>query len=288
MKTIAHISDLHFGRTDPAVVTALAADIIAARPDLVVVSGDLTQRARPGQFRAAKAFLESLPVRCLVVPGNHDIPAFNLLARLSSPFRHYRRYIGTDLNPFLDLGDVAVLGLNTARSVIVDFAHGRVNREQMQRIRACLGGRDGVFKIVVTHHPFLPPPDRPDQKLVGRSVKALAALEQAGVDLLLAGHLHRAYSGDAMGHHGQLTRSILVAQASTATSTRLRNEPNAWNLLEAAPGRLCLKVRTWEGARFMPAQTLYWEKHGPKWERVIQDSGLATLDAIVAERRRVP
>ncbi|ACI98756.1 metallophosphoesterase family protein [Rhodospirillum centenum] len=286
MRRIAHISDLHFGRIDPAVVAALRDDLAAQAPDLIVVSGDLTQRARPSQFRAARAFLADLPAPHMVVPGNHDLPAFNLLARLVDPLRNYRRYIAEDLDPFLNLGNLAVLGLNTSRSLILDFAEGRVNQRQMDRILGCLRelGPE-VFKVVFTHHPFLPPPDHPGRRLVGRATRALRALEAAGVDLLLAGHLHRAYSGDVMSHHAHVERSILVAQASTATSTRLRNEPNAWNLIEIAPPSLVLRLRTWEGERFMPGLVTAWEKHGPRWEKRGEDTGLAELDRRLAARR---
>ncbi len=285
MKRLAHISDLHFGRTDARVVAALAADLEREAPDLVVISGDLTQRARPRQFRAAKAFLDALARPYMVVPGNHDIPVYNLLARFSDPFRNYRSFIGADLNPFRDMGEVAVLGLNTARSLIVDFAEGRVNRRQMDRIRACLGRLDAdVFKVVFTHHPFLPPPGKPGERLVGRARQALAALESTGVDLLLAGHLHRAYSGDVMTHHTTVARSILVAQASTATSTRLRDEPNAYNLIDIAPQHLTIHVRSWEGARFTGSLTTEWEKRGDFWHKLAEDTGLADADRRLAGR----
>lgn len=285
MKRLAHISDLHFGRIDQRVVDALAADLAAQAPHLVVISGDLTQRARPGQFRAARAFLDGLGRPYMVVPGNHDIPVYNLLARFSDPFRNYRRFIGQDLNPFRDMGEVAVLGLNTARSLILDFAEGRVNRRQMDRIRACMGTVGGdVFKVVFTHHPFLPPPTKPGETLVGRAREALKALESTGVDLLLAGHLHRAYSGDVMTHHATVARSILVAQASTATSTRLRDEPNAYNLIDIAPPRLSIQVRSWEGARFTGSLSTVWEKSGPYWRKLAEDTGLDAADRRLAGR----
>lgn len=275
MRTIAHISDLHFGRIDPLVVEALLKDLEARRPDLVVISGDLTQRARRDQFAAARAFLDRLPARHMVVPGNHDIPVYNLLARFANPLANYRRYIGRDLNPFWNDEEMAVLGLNTARSVILDFAEGRVNETQMERICGVFrtAGAE-LFKIVFTHHPFLPPPDAPGTRLVGRARRALRVLEDAGVDLLLAGHLHRAYSGDIMTHHTHVQRSILVVQASTATSTRLREEPNAYNLITLDPPALAFEVRSWEGARFTGGLKSRYRKEGPRWQLIRQDPGL--------------
>lgn len=275
MRTIAHISDLHFGRIDPKVVEALLQDLEARRPDLIVISGDLTQRARRSQFAAARDFLDRLPSRHMVVPGNHDIPVYNLLARFANPFANYHRYIGRDVNPFWHDEEIAVLGLNTARSVILDFAEGRVNRNQMERICGVFRtAGDDLFKIVFTHHPFLPPPDAPSTRLVGRAVRALRALEDAGVDLLLAGHLHRAYSGDIMTHHTHVQRSILVAQASTATSTRLREEPNAYNLITLDRPDLSFEVRSWEGARFTGGLRSRYRKEGTRWTLLEQDPGL--------------
>lgn len=283
MTRLAHISDLHFGRTDPTVVAALLTDIAAEAPNLVVVSGDLTQRARHGQFRDARRFLDALPVPYMVVPGNHDLPVYNLLARFTDPLRRYRHYIARDLDPFRQVGDVAVLGLNTTRSLIDDFSEGRINRRQMARIDQVFAGLEPtVFRVVFTHHPFLPPPDRPGERLVGRAAHTLRHLETAGVDLLLAGHLHRAYAGDIMTHHAKAARSILVAQASTATSTRLRNEPNAYNLIEIAPPRLTLRLRSWEGARFMPGLVTCWEKRNDHWVKLSTDTGLAAMDRTMA------
>jgi 3',5'-cyclic AMP phosphodiesterase CpdA len=275
MRTIAHISDLHFGRIDPKVVEALLQDLEARRPDLIVISGDLTQRARRSQFAAARDFLDRLPSRHMVVPGNHDIPVYNLLARFANPFANYHHYIGRDVNPFWHDEEMAVLGLNTARSVILDFAEGRVNRNQMERICGMFRTvDDGLFKIVFTHHPFLPPPDAPSTRLVGRAIRALRVLEDAGVDLLLAGHLHRAYSGDIMTHHAHVRRSILVAQASTATSTRLREEPNAYNLITLDRPDLSFEVRSWEGARFTGGLKSRYRKEGTRWTLLEQDPGL--------------
>lgn len=274
MKTLAHISDLHFGRIDERVVEGLLADLTVQQPDLIVISGDLVQRAKPRHFRAARAFLEALPFPYLVVPGNHDIPVYNVVRRFFDPFGHYRRYISADLSPFHIDDEIAVLGLNTARSVIFDFSEGRVNKAQIGRVREVFCDLpDTVFKVLFTHHPFLPPPDAPKTRLVGRHKLVLPALETCGVDLLLAGHLHRAYSGDIMTFHTQVARSILVAQASTATSTRLRNEANAYNLIAIDPPRVRFEVRSWEGAAFAAGLVSVWSKTGQRWELQAQDTG---------------
>lgn len=266
MRTLAHISDLHFGRIDPAAAEGLLADLTVRRPDLVVISGDLVQRARTRHFLAARAFLERLPFPYLVVPGNHDIPVYNILDRFTDPFRNYKRWITHDLSPFHVDAEIAVLGLNTARSVIVDFSHGRINREQIERMRAVFGELPPhVFKVLFTHHPFLPPPDAPRTRLVGRHRLALPVLEEAGVDLLLAGHLHRAYSGELATFHTEVARSILVAQASTATSTRTRGEANAYNLVIIDQPRVRLEVRAWTGAEFARAAASTYLRNPEGW-----------------------
>lgn len=273
MRTLAHISDLHFGRIDPRVVEGLLADLMAHKPDLVIISGDLVQRARRSMFQEARAFLERLPFPYLVVPGNHDIPVYNVLRRFVDPFRYYKRYITQDLSPLHVDAEIAVLGLNTARSVILDFSHGRLNRAQIARIREVFDELPPhVFKIVFTHHPFLPPPDAPKTRLVDRHKLALPALEACGVDLLLAGHLHRAYSGELATFHTQVARSILVAQASTATSTRLRNEANAYNIITVAVPELTLEVRSWTGEAFERGPVSTYCKHGHRWQLQDRDA----------------
>ncbi len=275
MRTLAHISDLHFGRIDQAVVEGLLADLIVHKPDLVVISGDLVQRAKARYFAEARAFLERLPFPYLVVPGNHDIPVYNILHRFIDPFRNYKRFISRDLSPFHVDAEIAVLGLNTARSVILDFSHGRINKAQIQRVCEVFKDLPGnVFKVLFTHHPFLPPPDAPQTRLVSRHRLALPALEDAGVDLLLAGHLHRAYSGELATFHTQVARSILVAQASTATSTRTRDEANAYNLITIAAPNLTLEVRAWGGAEFIHAASSTYSKTGDRWVLQERDSGI--------------
>src|SRR4030095_274047 len=133
MRTIVHLSDLHFGRIDPAVVAPLIETIRQIKPDLVAVSGDLTQRARSHQFEEARAFLDELPKPQIVVPGNHDVPLHNVFARFLEPLTKYRRYITDDLQPVYEDEEVAIVGVNTARSLV--FKGGRINESQVSRLR---------------------------------------------------------------------------------------------------------------------------------------------------------
>ncbi|MEJ7700700.1 MAG: metallophosphoesterase [Pyrinomonadaceae bacterium] len=153
MRTLVHLSDVHFGRVDRAIIEPLIKTISDLKPDIVAVSGDLTQRARSEQFKEARAFLDRLPTPQIVVPGNHDVPLHNVFSRFFEPLDKYRRYITNDLEPFYADDEVAVLGINTARSLT--FKGGRVNERQVALMRKKLCPFDkNIVKIVVTHHPF--------------------------------------------------------------------------------------------------------------------------------------
>ena len=264
MRTIAHISDLHFGRVDARVCDGLLADIESRAPSLVAVSGDLTQRARRREFAAARAFLEQLPAPALCVPGNHDVPLYDVMRRFADPLARYRRYIASDLSPMYLDEEIAVLGINTARSLT--FSGGRISIEQIANARRhlCAVSADR-FKIVVTHHQFLAPPHDPSRELVGRAPLALRALEACGVELLLAGHVHVSYTGDVRSAHAAVRRSILVVQAGTATSTRGRGEANSYNLVTVDGARLSVLVLEWNGSAFVEARRTDFVRRGHEW-----------------------
>src|ERR1700680_3060115 len=137
MRTIVHLSDLHFGRVDPRLVPPLVHAIQAIAPDLIAVSGDLTQRARRSEFVQARDFLQALPFPKIIVPGNHDVPLYNIVARFLSPLAGYRRYIAHDLKPVFADEEMIVVGLNSARSVVLSGG-GRLNEEQVQQAAARL------------------------------------------------------------------------------------------------------------------------------------------------------
>ncbi|MGH8652394.1 MAG: metallophosphoesterase family protein [Gammaproteobacteria bacterium] len=246
MRTIVHLSDLHFGHIDDAIVDPLIETAKAIRPDLVVVSGDLTQRARSGQFKAARAFLEALCAPWIVVPGNHDVPLYNLFARFLRPLANYRRYISDDLAPFHGDEEIAVLGINTARALTIK--HGRINEEQIASIRERLAAHgDGITKILVTHHP-LHAPERGGER-AGRAPRALAALARCRVDVLLAGHLHLSHLGHTAERYRIGGYSALALNAGTATSTRVRGERNSFNVLRIERPHIDVRRFTWDPER---------------------------------------
>lgn len=248
MRRVAHIADLHFGAEEPAVAAGLLHDLAAVDPHLVAVTGDLTQRARRGEFAAARAFLAAIATPQIVVPGNHDIPLYNIAARFGWPLFKYRRYITADLAPTFADAELAVAGVNTACSNT--WKDGRISEADIERLRGFyLSEPARAFRILAAHHPFIPPTNDPSAALVGRSQQALEMLAACGCHLILAGHLHLAYAG-VRPHHVEAQRSILVIQAGTAISHRRRGEANAYNLLTIDGPRLRLEVRTWTGREF--------------------------------------
>ncbi len=263
MRTIAHLSDLHFGTELHDVMEALAADLRDQVPSLVIVSGDLTQRARTRQFAAARRYLDRLPGPQLVVPGNHDIPLFDVARRFCAPLARYRRIIGSDLDPVHADAELFVVGLNTARPFT--WQSGRISGRQCDQLRERLARAGPRRKIVVTHHPFIPPPDDAGIKLIGRAAAAIPLLDGHEVDLLLAGHLHRGYGGDIRAHYPAARRSIVVAQAGTAFSGRTRNEPNAYNWITIDSRRITVTVRAWTGREFRPLRARTYELAEDGW-----------------------
>lgn len=272
MARFIHLSDLHFGAHDDRLVAAVEARIDEAKPDLVVISGDFTQRARTEQFEQACDFLSRLREaghEVLGVPGNHDIPLYDVLRRFLSPLTRYRRYVDDTLCPFHELDDAAVLGINTARSLT--FKDGRVNREQVNYIHDSFGrARRDMTKVLVTHHPLfaLPVSDGPELgKPIGRQELALKAVAHAGVDLLLAGHNHRAsahHASDLVTDAGQ----ALVIQAGTATSTRLRDEEQSFNLIDTAGDGVSVAVQAWDGTGFASRDVQRFVRREGHWQTV--------------------
>jgi 3',5'-cyclic AMP phosphodiesterase CpdA len=244
LRLIVHLSDLHFGRLDEAILPALGADILALRPDLIAVSGDLTQRARRRQFGAARDFLAALPFPRIVVPGNHDVPLYNVIARGTWPLARYRRYFGEALNPFFADGEIAVAGINTARALT--FKNGRINRRQVAAACGQLqAAAPEATRIVVTHHPFDLPEGGRANDLVGRSGMAMAGFAGCRVDLFLSGHLHGSRIGHSAARYRIAGYSALIVQAGTATSTRRRGEANAFNVIRIGDQRIAVDCVAW-------------------------------------------
>jgi len=245
MTTVAHLSDIHFGRVEPRLIAALVRTITAVEPKLVAISGDLTQRARRQQFLEARRFLDLLPFPLLVVPGNHDVPLFNIPVRLLNPYGAYRRHIQRDLEPTFESEEMIPVGLNSALAFPF-HGGGRLNEAQVARAAGRLrSGGNRAVKVVVTHHPFDLPATHADEHLIGRADMAMRELAEAGADVFLAGHLHVSHVGTTATRYQLGGRSALIVQAGTM-STRYRGELNTLNVLDLTRDRIAIRRHTWD------------------------------------------
>jgi 3',5'-cyclic AMP phosphodiesterase CpdA len=246
MSVLLQVSDPHFGTEQAPVVEALAALARAQRPDVVVLSGDITQRARPAQFRAARAFVDRLGAPVLAVPGNHDVPLFDLWTRLRRPYARYCAAFGADLEPVHRSADLLVVGVNTTRPA--RHKDGEVSAAQVEQVMRLLERASAAqLRVVVVHQPVAVTraEDLPN-RLHGHQA-ALQRWAESGADLVLGGHIHLPYVRALPG----LARPMWAVQAGTAVSTRVRDGiPNSVNLLRwgphAAPG--CCRVEQWDYA----------------------------------------
>ncbi len=267
MRKLLHLSDLHFGRVNSLLVDPIIAVAQSLSPDLVVVSGDFTQRARRLEYKAARAFLERLPGRRLIVPGNHDIPLWDVVRRFVSPLGRYRRYLTADLAPFYKDEEIAVLGINTARSLTRKY--GRINEKQIAQARAVFAEVEPkVTRVVVTHHPFdLPPGSR--SHLVGRSAMAMRGLAAAGVDLILSGHLHLQHTGLTAQRYRIEGHSALIAQTGTSISTRGRGEANSFNFIRIGRDAISIESYLWrpESEQFVASPSERFVRSTAEWVR---------------------
>lgn len=234
MTRLVHLSDLHFGRVRSDLTRPLLAAIERMAPDLVVISGDFTQRARNSQFRAARAFLDRLTAPWLAVPGNHDTPLDNLWIRFTRPWSRYRKYVATDLEPCWEDATTRVIGINTANPF--SWQRGLFAGHARRRVARMLGDvRESHVCVAVMHHPLEHAPTV-DKRLMKGSRKALAALSDAGADVALSGHLHTAAAAPFEAAPG-----LLFVQAGTGLSTRIRGEDNSFNLLDLSPSRVVVE-----------------------------------------------
>ncbi len=279
MRTLVHLSDIHFGRVDYATIDPLITSVHDVKPDLVAISGDLTQRARTRQFQEARGFLDSLPQPQIVVPGNHDVPLYNVFGRFIQPLDKYLRYITDDLEPFYADAEMAVVGINTARSLTRKY--GRINEHQVARVRErmCPLGND-MTKIIVTHHPFDLPEGFNQREIVGRARMAMKTFAECGADLLLAGHLHVSHTGHTATRYKISGHSALVVQAGTATSTRGRGESNSFNVIRINHPHITVERFTWliDKRVFALLSTESFQHTSDGWSR-IPDQAAKTSEA---------
>jgi 3',5'-cyclic AMP phosphodiesterase CpdA len=249
LASILHCSDVHFGPPHrDAVAAGLLALVEQRRPGLVVISGDLTQRAKPEQFREARRFVDRLPVPSLAVPGNHDVPMYRVWERALQPFGAYRKWFSTDLEPVHRASDLLVVGINTAFNWTVK--EGRIGGRRLREVGELLAAAPGqALKVVVAHHPLIPAPNFGSQRVVANARRAIELFAAAGVDLVLSGHLHQAYIGSSEEFYPHGRPPVLLLHSGTTTSSRGRageRGRNTCNWIEADERSVVVSQYAWQ------------------------------------------
>ena len=224
--TFLHASDIHFGkRFDPEAAAAFLRFLPEVSPDLLIISGDFTQRAKVREYRAARAFLESLPpIPLVVTPGNHDVPLYRVWERILAPHRNYRRFISRELNGVTRIAGATVVHLDSTaphRAIV----NGRIRDSQLRFAqRAFQGAEDEDIRVLVIHHNLVPAPDDRREKVLSGHGRCLKAFSEMGVELIVAGHLHRGFIVRLHGVNpeGAGSRPMTLVHTGTTTSTRGR------------------------------------------------------------------
>ena len=221
MRRLLHVSDLHFGPYfRPEVADGLVALIERRRPDLLVISGDLTQRAKREQFEEARAWVDRLSVPWIAVPGNHDVPAYRVWERVLAPYGMYRDVFDPEMEPIVEDDEMMVVGVNTAFNVTVK--DGRFTRASLLRLDRVLREAGDKAKIVVAHHHLVPPPRFDTTRVTSRARAALAIMADHGVEMVLSGHLHQTFVATSEEYYPTGRTPVLLVHAGTTTSARGR------------------------------------------------------------------
>ncbi len=248
MRTIFHISDVHFGPPHlPRVSDGVIEMIEDRRPDVVVVSGDLTQRAKPEQFRQARRFVDRIPVPTLVVPGNHDVPLYRVWERVFAPFGAYRKHFAEELEPIYRDEELLIVGINTAFNWT--WKDGRITLSRLLEVGELLeAAPESLLKVVVAHHHLIPPPNFGTQRVLSNAFDAIDLFSSAGVDLILSGHLHQAYIGNSEEFYPKGRPPVVILHSGTTTSNRGRmgeRERNTCNWIEIGPQTMTVSHYRW-------------------------------------------
>jgi 3',5'-cyclic AMP phosphodiesterase CpdA len=263
MKTIVHISDLHFGKEKKEVVEAISTGIEREKPDMIAVSGDLTQRAFPAQFKSAVNFLDSFDCPKVIVPGNHDIPVFNIFERLTDPFKRFCNLVCCEDYPCHHDDEIAVLGVNSVENRT--WKSGRLINAQVDRIEQIFNQIDDkLLKILVIHHNLIFFPFEKSEKKVLRYTRILDRLITSSVDVILLGHDHRSMVVGLPQSRTRPPKAILV-KAGTAVSTRLRGEVNSYNVLTLDGGEFKVAVKYFKDSGFVNHDSFVFRRKGDTW-----------------------
>ena len=254
MRKILHISDLHFPCITPGAAAALRQRAQDLQVDLVVISGDLTQRGREWQYRQAAGFLAQMPRPQLVIPGNHDVPLFDLYRRFFRPAERFTRLICADLQPVYQDPQMLVVGVTSTRPITADWRgfwkNGSLSDAQLEQLRRQFA-QPSPCKVLVMHHPLVNPWDETTRDCIRRRQDILPVLQECGVNVVLSGHLHHACVRTVPAAAGGAP--IVSIQCGTSTSTRLRDEPDSFNLITLTGRESQVQVYRWDGKGYEAA-----------------------------------
>ncbi len=254
MSVILHASDLHFGKADPRVVEMFYAEIERQKPSLVILSGDFTQIGSRREFVQARDFIERITAPVVTVPGNHDIPRYQSWQRFFDPMRRYRQFISPLPDTVHEDDHCYVVGINTARPIVPhwNWANGMISQAQVEFVRRQFRiAPPGKAKIFVCHHPLANIKNSPIDTVVWGSADMMAVLEEEHVDLVLTGHIHHASIMPYKEERGP----VMIGSAS-ATSTRLRQQSNGYNIIHVLPEKLDIELIHWDGVSHVVFENL--------------------------------
>jgi len=251
VRRLLHISDVHFGPPHrPELAEKVLAFAEEHKPDAVVLSGDLTQRAKPKQFQEARRFVDRLPAPTLVVPGNHDVPLYRLWERTLSPFRAYQKYFAHEMEPVWQDEELLLVGINTAHGWTLK--EGRVVLSRLRQVTEIIQSAPAhLFKVVVAHHHLTPPPRFGTQTVARNAYQAIAAFSEAGVDVVLSGHQHQTYVTTSEEFYPSGRAPVLILHAGTTTSSRGRGselDKNTFNWISVDEKSLRFSHYHWEAS----------------------------------------
>ena len=271
MITLLHASDIHFGKPfDSGALDAFRRFLGHISPELIVLSGDFTQRAKVREYEAAREFIRGLPdVPLVVTPGNHDVPLYRVFERLFAPLRNYRSYISQELDTVTRIPGVTVVSLDSTaphRAIV----NGRISATQLLfAARAFSESPEGDFRILVAHHNLIPAPDYEPQQFLPGYQRSLAAFSKMRVELILGGHLHRAFIGSSLDAfpQGDEALPMVIAHSGTTTSTRGRGrerERNSLNLIRIGDGEVVVipHLLHQDRGEFLPTATHTFPRTG--------------------------
>lgn len=252
MRRLLQISDVHFGRPHRPEIAAGVLRLIAQRePDLVVVAGDLTQRAKPREFAQVRQWIDSMAVPTLAVPGNHDVPMYRFWERLFSPYGAYRKHFSANLEPVIEDDELFVIGINSAFNWTVQG--GRVTPRRIRNLeRQLAAAPEGKTIVAVVHHDLIPPPRFGSQQVAVNAASLVRVLASGGVRLVLSGHEHQSYCALAESYYPGVGATMVVAHSGTMTSDRGRGcerDRNTGFWIEIDAGWVRLVTLEWDRDR---------------------------------------